>query len=424
MLAFLKGRFFRCVAVVVLFFLLLQYSVNVFGYSSWSIDPKVWYEEKVWQRLFKPREPSLHILPSEASTLNSETDGNLRQGRNLVTLQNNTLSLLTDPSDAAQEPATSLIGLSTTTTTLTTTATTLTTVTTLSQSLPTSTLPLCPVMPPQLVGMLKIEKTPLELTTVERRQGGDMGPGGLYTPLSCSSRHRVAIIIPFRDRDEHLHIFLNHIIPILKRQQLEFRIYVIEQQVGSKFNRAMLMNIGYAEAIKDHDWQCFVFHDVDLLPENDKNIYSCPESPRHMSAAVDSMGYKLPYSAIFGGVSSLTKEQLVNVNGFSNKFFGWGGEDDDLYNRIRKKGYKIIRYPMSIARYSMIKHKKAKASPERYRWLNGGTSRMAVEGINSLKYKLVKTERLKLFTKITVVINQAEVMGTTPKSDKGKKKTR
>jgi GT2 family glycosyltransferase len=185
---------------------------------------------------------------------------------------------------------------------------------------------------------------------------------------------------------------------------------VIEQEVGSKFNRAMLMNIGYAEAIKDHDWQCFIFHDVDLLPENDRNIYSCPESPRHMSAAIDTMGYKLPYSAIFGGVSALTKEQFVKVNGFSNKFFGWGGEDDDMFNRIRKKGYKLIRYPMNIARYSMIKHKKQDANPLRFHFLNGGTSRMALDGINSLKYKLVKTERLKLFTKIIVVINQDEVM--------------
>jgi hypothetical protein len=31
------------------------------------------------------------------------------------------------------------------------------------------------------------------------------------------------------------------------------------------FNRARLMNIGYAEAIKDYDWDCMVFHDVDLV---------------------------------------------------------------------------------------------------------------------------------------------------------------
>ena len=54
----------------------------------------------------------------------------------------------------------------------------------------------------------------------------------------------------------------------------------------------MLMNIGFAEAMKQAEYDCFIFHDVDLLPENDFNLYRCPEHPRHMSAAVDTMGYK------------------------------------------------------------------------------------------------------------------------------------
>jgi len=37
---------------------------------------------------------------------------------------------------------------------------------------------------------------------------------------------------------------------------------------------------------------------------------------------------RLPYRTIFGGVSALTVEQFKSVNGFSNQYFGWGGEDD------------------------------------------------------------------------------------------------
>ena len=45
----------------------------------------------------------------------------------------------------------------------------------------------------------------------------------------------------------------------------------------------MLFNVGYAEAMKDKKWDCFIFHDVDLLPEGDRNIYNCAETPRHLT---------------------------------------------------------------------------------------------------------------------------------------------
>jgi len=85
-----------------------------------------------------------------------------------------------------------------------------------------------------------------------------------------------------------------------------------------------------------------------------------------MSVAVNTFKYRLPYRDIFGGVSALTKEQFITVNGFSNQFWGWGGEDDDMSNRIRFHGFKISRYRPEIARYHMITHRKDVANPERY----------------------------------------------------------
>ena len=44
--------------------------------------------------------------------------------------------------------------------------------------------------------------------------------------------------------------------------------------------------------------------------------------------------YRLPYATIFGGVGAFVKDDFQKLNGFSNLFFGWGGEDDDLYKRL------------------------------------------------------------------------------------------
>ena len=55
-----------------------------------------------------------------------------------------------------------------------------------------------------------------------------LNPGGRYKPRDCLSRNRVAIIVPYRDRETHLKMFLQHLHPFLQRQQLDYGIYVIE----------------------------------------------------------------------------------------------------------------------------------------------------------------------------------------------------
>ena len=43
--------------------------------------------------------------------------------------------------------------------------------------------------------------------------------------------------------------------------------------------------------------------------------------------------FRLPYTELFGGVEAFRKDHFEKINGFSNVYFGWGGEDDDLYAR-------------------------------------------------------------------------------------------
>ena len=77
------------------------------------------------------------------------------------------------------------------------------------------------------------------------------------------------------------------------------RIFVISQDDGELFNRAMNFNVGYSEAMKSKDFNCLVFHDVDLLPEDDRILYTCSDQPRHLSVAIDKFKYALPYKGAF-----------------------------------------------------------------------------------------------------------------------------
>lgn len=42
---------------------------------------------------------------------------------------------------------------------------------------------------------------------------------------------------------------------------------------------------------------------------------------------------RLPYQMLVGGVFAIKREHFLKVNGFSNLYWGWGGEDDDMAYR-------------------------------------------------------------------------------------------
>nr|KAF7413236.1 hypothetical protein H0235_013087 [Vespula pensylvanica] len=300
-----------------------------------------------------------------------------------------------------------------------------------------ATIQQCPLVSPNLVGPVAVSKIPPEISVIEKTFT-EVNPGGRGCPTNCVARDRVAIIIPFRDRPQHLQALLFNVHPILLRQQIDYQIFVVEQEGTGAFNRAMLMNVGYVEALKERTFDCFIFHDVDLLPEDDRNLYTCPEQPRHMSVAVDKFRYKLPYADLFGGVSAMSREHFKLVNGFSNVFWGWGGEDDDMANRIKAHGLHISRYPANVARYKMLTHKKEKANPKRkeallsafssfsffffcffsffslriyiikrciirrYEFLRTGKKRFATDGLSNLQYKLIDKQKPKLYTWLLV----------------------
>jgi beta-1,4-galactosyltransferase 1/beta-1,4-galactosyltransferase 2 len=103
-------------------------------------------------------------------------------------------------------------------------------------------------------------------------------------------------------------------------------------------------------------------HDVDLLPENDGNFYSCePIHPKHTTTRVrqvfNTRGYNRYYEFLIGGVLLLTLDMYKTVNGFSNLYWGWGGEDDDLSLRFIERRMCVVRPSYEVATYAGKKNR-------------------------------------------------------------------
>lgn len=226
--------------------------------------------------------------------------------------------------------------------------------------------------------------------------------GGEWMPKHCISQHHTAIIVCYRNRTEQLQVFLYNIHSFLQKQNIHYRIYVIEQTFNAEFNRGLLFNVGYHEVTKRSLAGCFIFHDVDLMPENVNNIYGCTKWPRHMSTSINIFNYNLPYYTIFGGAIAMTRTQFSKINGFSNVFYGWGGEDDDMFNRVRNEGYQVCRYNSYVSRYTMLSHEKETPNENRMKQLRNGPKRFKTDGVNSVTYTLIKYEQLPLYTRILV----------------------
>ncbi|KAK3872512.1 hypothetical protein Pcinc_022409 [Petrolisthes cinctipes] len=263
---------------------------------------------------------------------------------------------------------------------------------------------LCPALSPHLQDSPHLMSNDIVALAEEVvARDNQVQPGGIWEPKDCKARYRLVLIVPYRNRSDHLQQFLTYMHPFLQRQQLSYRIVVVEQSKEKSFNRAKLFNIGFVESQKvAKEVECFIFHDVDLLPRHDHNIYSCTHNPRHMYSAVDVFRYHLPYREIMGGVVALQRSHIVAMNGFSNRFYGWGAEDDDLAQRIHQKGFTLTRFDPAVASYVTLSHQSETPAQDRFITLSQAKENMKKDGLNSLNYEVKEKEERSLYTWLLV----------------------
>jgi hypothetical protein len=138
------------------------------------------------------------------------------------------------------------------------------------------------------------------------------------------------IIIPYRNRKEHLDIFIRDALPIFEKYLQPFKVIVVEQNDGKLFNRGLMLNIGFNEYRSQS--QYFFTHDVDIVPKEDcvKDIYTKEPSIKNNTI----MGILTSDCNTLGGIIKFDSETFIKANGFPNNMWGWGVEDKALQNRV------------------------------------------------------------------------------------------
>ncbi len=170
--------------------------------------------------------------------------------------------------------------------------------------------------------------------------------------FSFTQNAKIAIIIPYRNREKHLEEFTKYF------QKENFDVYVIEQMDDQKFNRGLLLNAGFHIASQKKNYDYYIFHDVDSLPDETllKNYYYNGNKIIHYASPY--LGYKYNFGDFFGGIVGMDKETFIKINGYPNNFYGWGGEDDALYNHVALSGFEVYR-PTSGS-YILLDHPEPK----------------------------------------------------------------
>jgi len=154
---------------------------------------------------------------------------------------------------------------------------------------------------------------------------------------------KLGVCVPYRNREAHLKEFVPTIGKYLEEQGIDYHIYFGHQVDDKLFNRGAMKNIAAKHAFED-GCDYIVWHDIDMIPEGGCD-YSFPtDNPIHIATNISQMNYELKYEEYFGGAILFSKEQVERTNGYSNDYWDWGMEDDDLFWRCNLEGYVDNRY--------------------------------------------------------------------------------
>jgi hypothetical protein len=226
----------------------------------------------------------------------------------------------------------------------------------------------------------------------------------LSNPSLSAYDKTLAIIVPYRNRSEHLSQFLPHMITYFQRDKLDkhisYSIHIVEQFGDKKFNRGKINNCGFSITQNQADYFCF--HDVDYLPIWADYSYC----KRPVRLIWYGLVLKEDYENFFGAVVMFNKHDFLKTNGYSNNYWGWGNEDTELGIRCRMVG---ISFDKRDGTFMALPHKHegfnadgtwTEEAFETYELLQERlitlNSTFLNDGLSSLNFDIVQSENISI----------------------------
>jgi|TARA_B110000977_G_scaffold179276_1_gene237719 hypothetical protein len=190
---------------------------------------------------------------------------------------------------------------------------------------------------------------------------------------------KLGVCVPYRNREAHLEKFVPQVGKYLDSKGIDYCMYFGHQCDDKLFNRGAMKNVAAKHAFED-GCDYIVWHDIDMIPEEDGGAdYSFPSTtPIHIATSISQMDYNLKYEEYFGGAVLFSKEQVEKTNGYSNDYWDWGMEDDDLFWRCALEGYAndtYLDYSNTLDTYLSFNGKNSFVKIPRHKKLKSLTSR-------------------------------------------------
>lgn len=150
--------------------------------------------------------------------------------------------------------------------------------------------------------------------------------------MKAAKNKKLAIIVPYTEnRLDEMYKFSGHMEYFLE-DKMDYDIHFINQKYADLyFNYGKLCNIGFDLTKDDNDY--FVFHDIDILPKDERCDYWYSDKPTHLCTNLR------PYADWIGGAFKINKQQFQKINGFSNDYWGGVFHWNDLHYRLNKHEY-------------------------------------------------------------------------------------